>query len=265
MTDNLQKINLSISPKRILKMVTIAREKKGGGRETLKLINKAIDMTHDYVVNLYFERAHIYQLSYMTERDRLEKGDEGKMNKALKKMEKYTKETEKYVVQNNLDRWFHRLYRFFGKINEYKENYKKAVYYYKRSLRHWKKDPEVVEKGVPRNLELNGFLASALIMSGEADKGLKLARKTYDRYESTKEGRDLKKKDYTTWAIWGTGCVIYAINGLIKGKAEMDKKEVLKWLNEAEKLLSPPKLTKVWADFQFRRDEIKALKRQLGN
>ncbi|KKQ98212.1 MAG: hypothetical protein UT24_C0014G0026 [Candidatus Woesebacteria bacterium GW2011_GWB1_39_12] len=42
-------------------------------------------MTHDYIVNLYFERAHIFQLIYMTERDKLKKGNNKKKIDALKK------------------------------------------------------------------------------------------------------------------------------------------------------------------------------------
>ena len=264
MQNNLQKISLATAPKSVLKMIATAREKKDGGKETLAIINKAIDMTHDYIVNLYFERAHIYQLVYMTERDKLEGSDKRKQALALKNMEKYIRVIEMYIEQNNLKRWFHRLNKYFGKIYEYQGNYDKALEYYKKSLKYWKLDPEVVSDGYPRNYELKGCLASALIMSGDSEKGLKLAKDTYIAYEKTKEGRKLKKNDYTTWAIWRTGCVIYAANGLIKGKVKMDKERVLSWLNEAEKILNPPKSVKVWADFQFRKDEITALRKNLS-
>jgi len=259
----LNQISLETPPKKVLEIIAHAREKKYESEETLVLIEKAIDMTHDYIVNLYFERAHIYQLIYMTERDRLEKGDKRKLTEGLKKMEKYIRVTEKYIFGNNLKRWLHRIYRFYGKINEYKKSYKKAVYYYKKSLTYWKTDPEVVREGLPRNFELKGFLASAMIMAGEAKEGLKLAKSTYQVYEKTEEGRALKKKDYTTWAIWRTGCVIYAARGLIEGKVKMDKEEIVRWLTEAEMYLNPQKSVKVWADFAFRKDEIKALKKLL--
>ncbi len=259
----LQKIDLSTPPSKVLQTITVARERKNKGNETLELINKAISTTHDYIVNLYFERAHIFQLNIMTERDKLEKGDYKKKVDALKMMEKYIKETEKYIVENKLDRWLSRLYRFYGKLYEYKRNYKNAVEYYKKSLKYWKTDPEVVEKNIPRNFELEGFLSSSIIMSGNSEKGLKMAKKVYGKYELTKEGRDLKRKDYTTWAIWRTGVVIYAARGLIEGRLKRDVKEINNWLSEAEKLLYPPKNVKTWADFQYRRDEISALKQLL--
>lgn len=262
MKDQLQQINLNTSPEKMLEMIAHEREKKDGQDNTLKIINKAIDVMHDFIVNLYFERAHIYQLMYMTERDKLDKGDVGKNRQSLRKMEKFINETRKYIDSNGLKRWLHRLYRFYGKLNEYKGNYKAAVEYYKKSLKYLRTDPEYVEKGVPRGLELEGFLSSAMIMNGDIEKGLRKAKAVYKKYESTKLGRQLKNKDYTTWAIWRTGCVIYAARGLVKGKlAEIDKKEILDWLNEAEKYLYPPKTVKVWADFQFRKDEIKALKK----
>lgn len=259
----LNKINLSTPPEEILEMISVSREKRNNESDTIILINKAINTTYDYIVNLYFERAHIYQLSYMTERDKLGKGDIKKLNSSLRKMEEYIRETEKYIRQNSLERWLHRLYRFLGKISEYKGNYKDTVGYYKKSLKHWRTDPEVVSKGLPRVFELEGFLASALIMSGETEKGIRLAKKVYKEYEDKPEGRKLKKKDYTTWAIWRAGVPIFVARELVEKKVQFEKNEILAWLDDAEKLLNPPKTIKTWADFQFRKDEIHALKKRL--
>src|SRR3989344_3728751 len=181
---DLKLINMLTSPERILRMISTAREKKGKEEESLRIIEKAINTAHDYMVSLYFERAHIYQLLYMTERDKSEKGNKGKQGEALKKMEQYAIETEKYIKIYNLDRWFHRLYRFYGKLNEYKKNYSKAVEYYKKSLKYAMTDPEVVEKNIPRQMELEGFLASALIMSGRPVEGLRLTKSVYSRYNN---------------------------------------------------------------------------------
>jgi len=257
----LNKINLSTPPEKILEMISVSREKKNNESDTIILINKAIDTTYDYIVNLYFERAHIYQLSYMTERDKLGRGNKKKLNNSLRKMEEYVRETEIYIKQNSLERWSHRLYRFQGKISEYKGNYHKAVDYYKKSLKRWRTDPEVVSKDLPRGLELEGFLASATIMSGEIVKGIRLARKVYKKYEDSIEGRKLKKKDYTTWAIWRTGVPIFVTRGLVEKKVKFEKEAILSWLNDADKLLNPPKTIKTWADFQFRKDEIGALRK----
>lgn len=260
----LNKINLSTPPEKILEMVATLREKKHNEVDTILLINKTIDITYDYIVTLYFERAHIYQLSYMTERDKLEKRDNRVLKHSLKKMEEYVSETERYIMQNNLKRWFHRLYRFLGKISEYKGNYHKAVGYYKKSLKHWRTDPEVVSKGTPRGLELEGFLATAMIRSGKTEKGMKYAKRVYKKYESTPEGKRLKKKDYTTWAIWRAGVPIFVARGLIEKKKVFKKEKILDWLNDADKLLNPPKSIKTWADFQFRKDELTALKKLIS-
>jgi len=259
----LNDISLSTPPEKILKMISVLREKKDSDAETILLINKAIDITYDYIVSLLFERAHIYQLNYMTERDKLG-GNEKTLKYSLRKMEEYIHETEIYIKQNNLKRWFHRLYRFLGKVSEYNENYHKAVSYYKKSLKHWRTDPEVVSKGIPRGLELEGFLASALVMCGEVGGGLRLARKVYRKYENTVDGKRLKKQDYTTWAIWRAGIPIFVARGLVERGEKFDKEETLKWLENAEKLLNPPKTIKTWADFQYRKDEISSLKKELN-
>ena len=255
-----QKVNLSTPPQQILRMIMIAREKKYKSSETLQLINKAIDITHDYIVNLYFEQVHVYQLIYMTERDKLGKGSKTRLKAALLNMEKYTKVTEKYILENDLSRWLHRLYRFYGKVGEYKRNYKSAVDYYKKSLKFWKSDPEVIAKSLPRNLELEGFLSSAIIMSGESEKGLKMARKVYKKYDTTQEGKNLKNVDYTTWAIWRSGVPIFVARAYLEVKTNFDRKEILAWLEEALRYLNPPKSIKTWADFRYRKDEIIALK-----
>lgn len=263
MNRDLQKISLSTSPQEILEIIKVYREKKNKSKETLELIDKTINTTQNYIVDLYFERAHVFQLMYMTERDKLEGRDEKKMANALQNMEKHTEIARNYIVENKLNGWFHRLYRFLGKVSEYKKNYKKAIEFYKESLKYWRQDPEVITKKLPRNLELEGFLASSLIMSGKTEKGLKMAKDVYKKYEITKEGRNLKAKDYTTWAIWRTGCVIYVTRGLLERKLNLERAKILKWLDEADRFLHPKKSVNTWADFQFRRDEISALRARL--
>ena len=227
------------------------------------MVNSAIRAVQDFLVNLYFERIHLYQLKYMTQRNKLGRVDNGEKAEALKKMDECLEETKKYVKENDLARWRHRLYRFNGKLSEYSGDYKKAVGYYKKSLKFWKSDPEVKAKGLSRNLELEGFLSSALIMSGDAEKGLKMARKVYAKYENTPAGRRLKRNDYTTWAIWRTGVVLFVGRAFLESEAKFGKKEIVDWLCEAEKFLNPPRKVKTWADFQYRRDEILSLKKRL--
>jgi hypothetical protein len=84
-------------------MIAKKREKSGEVGEKLILINQAIEVAQDYIVNLFFEKAHIFQLAYMQERDKVGKlRDVEKQKYALKNMEKYVKEADEYIKENEL-------------------------------------------------------------------------------------------------------------------------------------------------------------------
>jgi hypothetical protein len=93
-------------------------------------------------------------------------------------------------------------------------------------------------------------------MSGRTDLGYKMARKTFENFDSTVSGKDLKKKDYQTWAIWRSGIAIRTINALILKGLNFNKKEMSDWLKTVENQLKGK-------NFSYRNAEIKSLKEKL--
>lgn len=246
--------------------ISSLREKKGKSEETIRLTDGVLDSAHDFVVNLMLEKHLLYQHIVMEEDAKKKvKRDIKRRNKGLSNMEKATSDALVYVEKNNLIRWLSRVNRCLGRVADYKGKYKHAINYYKKAIKHAKFDPEVVKGGVPRELEYSAFLAHSYMMSGQVDKGLKLAKDTYRKFDKG-VGTRLKKKDYPTWAIWKSGIPIRMIDGLIRLGKDFDKGKMVGWLDEAEELLSVPKGSKKWlgkVDFGFRKDEVTALRRIL--
>ena len=56
---------------------------------------------------------------------------------------------------------------------------------------------------------------------------------------------------------------MFVARGVLDKKINMGKVEFLKWLNEAEGFLAPQKTVKTWADFQYRKDEISNVRKEL--
>jgi tetratricopeptide (TPR) repeat protein len=252
--------------KQISDTVAFLREKKGGGKEALKLIEEAISVAQDFVVSLLLEKHLVYQHEAMEELAKPEgKQDKRRKRVALVKMEAATREAEAYVRINSLTRWTSRANRCLGRVEDYKGNYKKAARHYRKAIKFVKKDPEYLREKVPRWLEYESFLAYSTMMGGDIKKGLVLAKKAFEKFDKT-IGRKLRNKDFPTWAIWKSGIPIRMIDGLIQKNERFDKDEMLGWLLEAEEIIKVPKASKKWlgkVDFGFRKDEVTALRRKL--
>jgi tetratricopeptide (TPR) repeat protein len=247
-------VQLVKSPfKEIGKNIAIMREKKGKEKGTLSWINEAFRLGQGFLVSLYFERILVYQHMLM-------EGDK----KALPKMEAATMVAMKFVKQNRLKEWDSRVYRFLGRLYDYKNQYQKSIPAYKKAISLAKFDPEYIEEGVPRWLELEGFLSYSLLMSGKTKIAIDAAKKTYQKYDANKEALALKKKDYYTWVVWKSGIPIRTINALLSKNITFDKIEMTTWLADAEEIINLPKSAKVWGDFSLRKDEITTLKRKLN-
>ncbi|KKU04255.1 MAG: hypothetical protein UX88_C0002G0002 [Candidatus Woesebacteria bacterium GW2011_GWC2_47_16] len=248
----------------IQKKIASLREKKGKEKETLSLINKAINFGQGLVVNLMWDRALVYQHLAMQEDSKPERRKNlRKRGWALAKMEASVGSAGKYIKENGLKEWESRYYRFLGRVYDYKRDFAKSVTAYKKAIPLVRLDPEFIKKGYPRWLEIEGFLSYALLMSGRIKEGYSLARKTYNKFDNSPEGRSLKEKDYYTWAIWKSGVVVRTFGVFLLGKYTFDKGEILSWLSEAEKDLTPSKNIRIWGDFSLRKDEVAALKRKL--
>lgn len=213
------------------------REQKGKEKETLKLINEALNFGHDFVANSFFEEALTHQHLYM---------NDSSSKKAITDMEKVILKAKFYINKYNLVKLNSKLFTFLGKVADYKQEYKKAIRFYRKT---------------DMNLEASGHLSRSMIMAGQFDKGYKLARSVYNKFLSSSEGKELKKKSYQTWIIWLSGLVIRTINALYDKKVNFDKKEINRWISLIEKELNSKK-----AEFSYRKQELNDLKARLtGN
>lgn len=233
------------------------REQKGKEKEVLEILSKARVYGFDFVVNNFWELALTYQHLVMNEDAKGDNADSKERISNLFKMEEAVKHAGYFIVRFDQEKWKHRLYRFLGRVSDYKGDYKRAINYYRRSLKCAKEDPEYLENKYPRWLEVMGFLSSSLIMSGEIGKGHTMARDIYEKFDTEKDALFLKQTDYSVWAIWKSGIPIRTINALIDKKVIFDKKEMLAWIADAQKILKPEH------NFDYRLAEIKELKVKL--
>lgn len=260
------KITSETSPQTLWDFISKLREQKGKEKQTLRVIDQAIKVGHAFIVNLFFEEALVYQHMVMAEGSKdTEKKDKNKQVRALAKMEEAIKKAEFYVRKYRLKVWESRLHRFLGRLYDYEGLFEKSVVEYKKAIPLAKLDPDYTEKGYPRWMELKGFLAYSLLMSGQVQDGVRLAKDSYQELKESRDAMYLMKKDYFTWAVWLSGIPIRTIAALIEKRMTFNRREMLNWLSEAGRLLVIPKGEKTWGDknFQFRKDEIVALKRRL--
>lgn len=256
-------ITLKTPPIKILEYIGRLREQKGKENEVLRVIKKALESGNDLVVNLYWEKALSYQHLVMNEDAKGENADRENRLQFLLKMEEAVKHAGYLIVRFGLERWKHRLYRFLGRVCDYKKEYRRAISYYKKSLKYSKIDPEYLELRYPRWLEVEGLLSTSLIMSGETGKGHTKAMETYNMFDKEKDAILLKKNDFATWAIWKSGIPIRTINALMDNKVGFDKKVVELWLNKTEEILRSSKNETFKNTFKYRLDEIASVKRRM--
>lgn len=228
----------------IRQIIAKLREKRGSEKETLNLISEALKFGNGFVTNLFFEEALTHQHLYMVDNSN---------RKALNDMEKVILKASFYVNKYKLTEWNSRLFRFMGRIADYRQQYKKAIIYYKKAIKFVNSDPEPF-----RVFELEGFLAFAILMSGDIKKGYKYSLDVYYKYMKTKIGEELKKKDYFTWEVWRSGVAIRTVNALIDKKVTFNLNEITKWLKEVEVELSVKGY-----DFSYRKSELSDLKEKL--
>jgi hypothetical protein len=158
-----------------------------------------------------------------------------------------------------------RSHRFLGRLCDYKGEYNKAVEHYKKSISLY--GNETAPSVRVNKLEIQGFLAYSLIKSGKTEEGLNLAQSTYKAFNESDDGIELKQADYYTWAVWISGIPLRNIEALLDENKITDRNKswALEWINQADALLVIPQGEYTWADktFEYRKDEINALRRKL--
>ena len=262
----MERIILEVLPQRRQALASL-REEKGKGREALREADLLEGRFHEEVVDLIWEHYLIGKHMIMEAREK-----SGLVNlpvKAIKGAEGYllmrssALEAREYIDKYNVEAKKPRSGRFLGEVEMLVSNHKKAAEYFGKSVSLFSKMDDTSDR--VNGLELSGFWAEALILGGKTKDGVEIATQTFKAYD-TGDGLELKNRDYYTWAVWKSGCVIKAWHALFqKGKLpEGENKEVLvEMLKESEMIVNPPVGTKIWGDFTFRRDEIASIKRKL--
>lgn len=201
----------------------------------------------------FFEEALVHQHGFMEEKDQ----------NSLLEMKRIVEEARSFVQEKGLAKWESRVARFLGRVADYEGKYQEAVYFYKEAIEKAPLDPKF-QGNHALIYEYRGFLTLDELRIGDVNEGIKNAESLYANYDETSEGKELKGKDYTTWAIWRSGVVINLCKTLIDlGKLEEYRERIVNWLNLAEKDLQPPEGVQIWSDFGFRKNEIQRVREQM--
>lgn len=247
------------------------REKKGMEDVVVHLGDALLESAsllglHTDVVELYQENALSGQHMMMNELARAGGSTETDMYKrGLEIMAEAVYKAHGYIQEHNLNSMLPRSYRYLGRVEDYKGNYREAAEYYTQSIPLF----EAVENPLVRvnRLEIQGFLAFSLIKSGKIKEGLDLAARTSSDFKESPDGIELRQADYYTWAVWASGIPIRTVEALIDTRALKDKKWAEGWINQAEGLLVIPEGDETWGDknFDYRKDEIRRVRGKLSN
>lgn len=212
------------------------------------------NMMVDSTVECFLEEALIWQHKYM----------ESNKEEFLVKMEEVVSKAKEFVTENGLQRWESRIARFLGRVSDYQKKYSEAEKYYQEAIDKVLNDPKY--PGNPAlSYEYQGFKVLDEIRLGRVEKGIAEAEKLYEDYLLSEEGRSLKERDYSTWAIWRSGLLINLCRTIIDLALEDEyKQNIVGWLEKAEQNLKAPEGVEVWTDFGFRKKEIVRVREGLG-
>lgn len=234
------------------------REQVGRQEEVLADIGHLLEFAmdndmDDEVVELYFEKALIHQHSYM----------EAKNGVDLEKMRETINMAKVYVQEKGLKKWESRVARYLGRIADYDKKYEEAILYFDEAISKAELDPKY-EGNRAMAYEYKGFMVVDELRVSDTDTAVEKALSLYQDYDERDEGRELKTKDYTTWAIWRSAVLINLCSALIDlGKKDEYLQRIEEWLIEAEKNFVVPEGVQTWADFGFRKNEIKRIREML--
>jgi len=253
--------------KETITQISKLREIKGKEKETRNLIDKIlIEVINlkdwESVAILYWEKSLVAQHAAMIEYSKSKESQNKEIiTESVKEMEKAAKEANKVVQKYNLEKLIGRSHRFLGNIYRYKKDFANAENEFIKALEEYQKYNNNY------TLEIRGFIAYCLIQNGELENGLKLGIKTFEDFETSEKGINLKKSDYFTWAVWKSGIIPRMVEALMETKATFDKNIIEKYLEESERILKMPEGKITWDEnaFQLRLDEIYKAKDILKN
>jgi len=249
-----------------LKDIASLREKKGEEQETLEEINNLLPRAEQegewkMVATLHWEAHLVWQHTVMTELSKTEdKRDQEAMKKGTEKMMEFAEKARNVIEKHDIDDMAGGTYRFLGRAATYAGDHAKAKEHYEKAISKYS------GKNLRSTLEVNGFIAEALIKMGSIQDGLKLAREAYDGFYNSELGNEIKEKDFFTWTVWMSGIPSRVCNALIEGGHEFDKEKMRGWLEETKEQLENPSGEVTWGDhnFQFRIDELNSALEKLS-
>jgi hypothetical protein len=265
---NIEKVTLENLFERRLQQASL-REQKGKHKEALKEARAIREKLHEETVDMFWEEYLIGKHIIMEARDR-----EGLWNLPIKVkeiaegfllMRNSASRADKYIDEHDVKEKRPRSGRFLGEVEMLSKRYGKAVKHFGRSVKLFNNMEDWSQR--VNALELSGFLAEALVLSGKTKDGIETAKKTFVAYDEG-DGAMLKGNDYYTWAVWKSGCATKAWHAILAKKPHLTKEEqetLNRMLDEAEEILVIPEGDETWGDknFEIRKDGIKAIRRQL--
>ncbi len=248
----LKKENVSLDNLRdLFATVSKMREDISKQDETIKDIQVLREFAlenrlEDWVVRSYLEEALLWQHKYM----------DTKAEEFVAEMERSIGSAEDYVKKNDLKRWTSRIARYRGRLADYNKNFSEAMKFYDTAIDEAILDPDY-SNNPAMVFEYKGFKILDNIRLGNIENGLQEAEKLFLDYDNSEVGSELKKRDYSTWAIWRSGLAINLCRVLLESANKDEyKKLVSGWLSRAENDLQSPAGTDIWTDFSFRKNEI---------
>jgi hypothetical protein len=165
-----------------------------------------------------------------------------------------------YIADHNVEEKLTRSHRFMGEVSQFDGDFSSAVRHFSQAISLFDEEKDFDQR--INGVELRGFLAEALILTGATDEAINLAVETFKFYDKG-DGKVLREKDYDTWAIWKSGVPIKVWQGVFDSNTTLlsEQRETLEnMLGQAESTLM---IEETWADFQHRKNEIVAIKKKL--
>jgi hypothetical protein len=275
MTEIPQRPEKEVTPDNLVEIrrdIASLREQKGKDQEALNAIRWAREGAkrigaHEDVVDLYWEEYLVGKHMVMEARDKEGLWQLPPKAKGIAEgyllMKKAANSAVDYIDNNNVEGKKPRSGRFLGEIAMFERRYGKATDYFKESVELFKQMEDWRDR--VNALELKGFLAEAMIFSGEAEKGVALTRKTFLEYDEVEAAR-LRDGDYYTWAVWKSGCVIKAWHALLAKDIPVNRdltEGMVDMLIDVESVFGVPEGVEIWGDFSAREQEVASIKRAI--
>jgi tetratricopeptide (TPR) repeat protein len=250
--------------KEILEISSL-RETKGKEEETLNKITELLPKLREAgefkaVAKMYWESHLVWQHIGMSERAKpLEEQMEESIKLGATKMLEFAEKAKTVIESHNFDDMLGGAYRFLGRAATYAQDYTKAQEYYELAISKYN------GKNAKSKLEVQGFLAEALIRLEKFQEGLDLGIQTDKEFHNSEIGKNLKDEDYFTWAVWMSGIAPRICMALIDMDALFDEGKMKEWLEDVRHELKNPSGDISWGDnkFEFRLEEIENALAQL--